>query len=462
MNSSAWFRRVSAALCATVLSVVAFPADTARDWTQLAARPTPDWIRQAVIYEIFPRNFSATGNFAGITAKLDELKALGVDILWLMPIHPVGHLKAKGTYGSPYAVQDYYAVNPDYGTKEDLHRLVEAAHARGLKVVIDIVANHTAWDSVMMAHKAYYKQNAAGEVISPLPDWADVAGLNYANPETRAYMRAMLQYWAREFSLDGFRCDVAFMVPTDFWESVRQDLEKIRPGAFLLAEGVAPDLLVNAFDADYAWPMMKAVNQVIMDGASATELRRVWETEEQGKFPRGALHLRCFDDHDETRAIARFGWNGALAASALMFSLDGLPVLYNGMEVGDTSESGDPALFEKIPVFWHPRQRETFRETYRQLIALRHQHAALTAGSLTWLDNSNAANVVTLLRRGGGEEILTVVNLSNRPQAATLAPVGGPFALLLRAGAAAPGAAELPAVSLGAFEWRIYRRALPQ
>ena len=213
-------------------SLVALPlrADATKDWSAIHARTAAAWVRGAVVYEIFPRQFSQKGDFAGITGRLDELKALGVDVLWLMPVHPLGRLKAKGSIGSPYAVQDYYGVNPDYGTKDDLHRLIDGAHARGMKVIIDMVANHTAWDSVMMSNPRYYKQDKEGHVIPPNPDWTDVAGLNYGNPETRRYMSDMMQYWVREFQLDGFRCDAAGEVPTDFWEQLRQDLDKVRPG----------------------------------------------------------------------------------------------------------------------------------------------------------------------------------------------------------------------------------------
>ena len=445
-----------------LVSALPLRADATKDWSAVPARETPAWVRKSVVYEIFPRQFSQKGDFASITARLDELKALGVDVLWLMPVHPIGHIKAKGSIGSPYAVRDYYGVNPDYGTKEDLHRLIDEAHARGMKVIIDIVANHTAWDSVMMSNPRYYKQDDAGHVISPHPGWPDVAGLNYANPETRRYMIDMLEYWVREFKLDGFRCDVAGEVPTDFWEELRQDLDKASPGLFLLAEGSKPELLARAFDADYAWPMLSAVNKVLMDGAPASEVRRTWEESEQAAFPRGALHLRCTDNHDEARAISRFGWKGALAASAMMFTLDGIPLLYNGMEVGDTTESGDPALFEKIPVFWQPKQRESFRETYRMLIAARHEHPALHSGTVVWLENSSPQNVVSFLRRSDSEECVTLVNFSNRAQqAAVQIKDGGGFTLVLKSGAPTSEAKDsLPTANLGAFEWRIYSRAL--
>jgi cyclomaltodextrinase len=437
----------------------AFAGDPGTDAPAGRARDTPAWIRDAVVYEVFPRQFSAAGNLAGVTERLDDLKHLGVDVIWLMPIHPTGRLKAKGTLGSPYAVRDYYAINPDYGTPDDFRKLVGAAHARGLKVMIDIVANHTAWDSVMMSHPGYYKQDGAGHVLSPHPDWADVAGLNYANPETRAYMRGMMRYWVQTFDLDGLRCDAAGEMPTDFWDEVRDDLDRVHPGLFLLAEADKPELLVHAFDADYAWPMMAALNQVLMDGAPAIDLVRTWTEKEQKAFPPGALHLRCTDNHDEARAVSRFGWKGALAASALMFTLDGVPLLYNGMEVGDATESGDPALFEKVPIFWHPKQREAFPETYRRLIALRHQHPALRRGTLAWLQNSVEENVVSFLRSDGREEMVTLVNFSNRPQRVTVnIEHGDAFTPVL--GSRDSAGTGLPNAALEAYEWCVYRRAL--
>ncbi len=190
---------------------------------QLAAQParhSPQWLSSGVIYEIYLRSFSPVGNLNGVTKRLDDLKSLGVNVLWLMPIHPDGQLKKKGTLGSPYAVRDYYAIDQAYGTKDDLRRLVQEAHRRQMKVIIDIVANHTAWDSVMMAHPDFYRHDKDGNIISPY-DWTDVAALDYSNPKLRRYMLDMLVYWIKNFDLDGYRCDAASEVPTDFWEQAR-------------------------------------------------------------------------------------------------------------------------------------------------------------------------------------------------------------------------------------------------
>src|ERR1051326_7451053 len=160
---------------------------------QQQARPVRDWVRDGVIYEIYPRAFSQQGNFNAITARLDELKDLGVTILWLMPINPIGQEKKKGTIGSPYAVRDYYEVNPDYGSGDDLHRLINEAHKRGLKVILDIVSNQTSWGSVLMKHPDFYKRDAQGNITYP-HDWYDVAALNYENRDLRRYMTNVLRY----------------------------------------------------------------------------------------------------------------------------------------------------------------------------------------------------------------------------------------------------------------------------
>ena len=203
-------------LLAAGMGAGALPGRADQDVSAATARPSPDWLRAGTVYEVFPRDFSAAGNLAGVTARLDDLKHLGVGILWIMPIHPIGEKCRKGDFGSPYSIRDYYAVDPNYGTLADFKELVAGAHQRGMKVIMDLVANHTAWDSVMMAHPDFYKQDAPGHIIPPVPGWTDVAGLNYNSAALREYMIGMLKYWIRQADVDGFRCDVAYMVPTDF------------------------------------------------------------------------------------------------------------------------------------------------------------------------------------------------------------------------------------------------------
>ncbi len=421
----------------------------------LTARRSPKWLTSGVIYELNPRTFSPEGTLNGVTARLDGLAKLGVNVLWIMPINPNGQLKKKGTLGSPYSVRDYDAIDPQYGTKDDLKRLVSGAHQRGMKVILDVVLNHTAWDSVLLAHPDFYKHDKNGQMISPY-DWSDVAALDYSSPKLRQYMTGMLKYWIQEFDLDGFRCDVAFEVPTDFWETTRAELERVKPDIMMLAEASKPELLRSAFDIDYSWPLMATLNNVIMHGETATAVRAIIEQQRE-LFPKGALHMRVSDDHDEERAIARYGLPGALAASTLMFTLDGVPVLYNGMEVGDTTESTSPALFEAPKVFWQiSDKRPQFQKFYAVMIPLRKQQPALQQGELIWIHNSDEAHVVSYLRRSGGEEFLIAVNLSNSPFRGTVEAAQGNWKEVEFGFPAVQTA--LPAISLDAFEFRIYQR----
>ena len=442
------------ALCAT--------PGIAADPTNTAGTKSPDWLRKSVVYEIFPRQFSKEGDFNAITARLDELKDLGVDILWLMPVHPTGQKMKKGSIGSPYAVRDYYAINPDYGSTNDLKRLIAEAHQRGMKVILDIVAGHTAWDSVLLVdHPEFYKKDASGKIIPPNPDWSDVAGLNYENPALRRYMIDMLKYWLKDFGVDGFRCDVAFTVPIEFWETARGELEQLHPEVILLADAnAAPKLVSKAFDMDNSGALDSALNKVMSGIAPAYLLNRSWENTRQ-QFPEGSLHLRFSDNHENIRAVARFGMQGALAAQVLMLSLDGVPLFYNGMEVGDATESADPALFEKLPVFWSPGGRPPLREIYRNLIQLRKQHPAFHDDHVVWLQNTAPADIITISRKDEKDEFVILINLSSRVVTGSVEiPGAEDFTLLKIAGMTALPKSTLPEFQLGGYEWRIYQRPL--
>jgi|KBSMisStaDraftv2_1062788.scaffolds.fasta_scaffold240051_2 glycosidase len=421
----------------------------------LQARPSPEWLKSGTIYQTFVRSFSTSGDLNGVTARLDDLHKLGVNIVWLMPIHPYGQLKKKGSLGSPYAVRDYYAIDPALGTKDDLHRLVLEAHKRQMKVIIDMVANHTSWDSVMMAHPDFYKKDKEGHVTYPY-DWTDVAALDYSNPKLRRYMTDVLLYWIKDFDLDGYRCDAAAEVPTDFWEQARKELDQVKPDIIMLAEAQKPDLLRSAFNIDYAWPMMHTVDDIEMNGEPATKVKEMIE-QQNALFPKGTLHLRMSDDHDELRATTRYGFPGAIAASALMFTLDGAPLIYNGMEVGDSTQSRAPALFEPQKIFWgaaewHPE----YPKFYALMTALRREHPALQQGATIWLHNSNEQHVVTYLRRAGSEEFLIAVNLSNTPFRGSVEAAGNWKEITLPVSKPEPEA--VPFLSLNAFEARIFQK----
>ncbi|CAN5665365.1 alpha-amylase family glycosyl hydrolase [soil metagenome] len=442
-------------IVAFFLSSLVFAQQPTRDFSKETARTSPDWVKDAVIYEIFPRQYSQKGDFNGITNDLDRLKNLGVTVLWLMPIHPIGKLKAKGTIGSPYAVQDFYAINADYGTKADLQKLIGEAHKRGLKVIIDIVANHTAWDSVMMKNPAFYTKNDKGEIIPPVADWADVADLNYDNAELRKYMIEMLKSWVRDYDLDGFRCDVAGFVPTDFWEEARREVDKIKPDTIWLAEWHEPDLLVKAFNLDYSWSMHSALDEVLHGKKPAHHIRETWAAE-KAKFPKNSLHLRFSDNHDERRAIARFGEKGALAAQALVFTIDGVPLVYNGMEVGDTTESGFPALFEKMPIFWDIKvRRPEFPAFYDAMTKLRANSLALRRGETVWVKNSDDDRILTFMRKSGNEEVLVAINMTSAPFFGSVEANGNFEEITPNMEKSANG---LPTLSLDSFGFRIFRK----
>jgi cyclomaltodextrinase len=351
---------------------------------------------------------------------------------------------------------------------------VTEAHRRGLRVILDVVANHTSWDSVLMRRPELYVRDAAGKVQPPSADWNDVAKLDYANPELRALMTTMLARWLRDFDLDGFRCDVAGLVPTDFWEAARRELQKIKPDLFLLAEWSEPGLLVEAFDVDYAWPFHRTLNQVLFGAAPASALRSTWE-DERRHFQRGSLHLRFSDNHDERRAIARFGEQAALAAAALVLTMDGVPLVYNGMEAGDTAESGGPALTERVPILWaNAPRRPEFGRVLTQMVALRRAHAALRQGETQWLSNSDDARVLTYRRGDGREDFLVAINLSSLAWTGTVAlPGSGPFTEVtpemsspLLPGEStpkilAPLPVALPELTLAPWGFRMFRRTPP-
>jgi cyclomaltodextrinase / maltogenic alpha-amylase / neopullulanase len=424
--------------------------------TSQPARSSPEWVKSGVIYQIFPRSFSPEGNLAGVTKRLDDLHRLGVNILWLMPIHPHGELKKKGTLGSSYAVRDYYAIDPTLGTKDDLQQLVREAHQQQMKVIIDMVANHTAWDSVLMAHPDFYKKDKQGNVTYPY-DWTDVAALDYSNPKLRRYMTEMLVYWIKEFDLDGYRCDAAAEIPTDFWEQARIALDRAKPDIMMLAEASKPELLRSAFDLDYAWPLLHSLDDVLMNGKPASALRTTVE-QQRALYPKGALHMRVSDDHDELRAVTRYGYPGAIAASALVMTLDGVPLIYNGMEVGDSTQSRAPALFEPQKIFWQAAEwHPEYPKFYAAMAALRRQHPALQQGMLVWVHNSDEQHVLTYIRRVEAEEFLVAANLSNTPFRGTVeAGAENWKEIVLPVGKA--GQSAMPGVALDAFKFRVFEK----
>ncbi|NBS13786.1 alpha-amylase [bacterium] len=452
----AWLRRPPLGWLGGILSKWADSAE--ESFSKIPARPGPDWLAAAVVYEVFPRAFSKEGNLAGVTQRLAELKHLGADVIWLMPIHPTGEKDKPGPEGSPYAVRDYYNIDPRLGSKKDLIELVETAHGLGLKVILDLVPNHTAWDAVWMKDFDLYRKNSQGEVMYPQPAWKDVAALDYAQPKTRQAMIGVMRYWLHEAKVDGFRCDAACFVPLDFWEEARAALDSDHPSVLLLAEADDPPYLTKAFDLDYDWPLYHSLNRVMLEGKPVTDLRKTWEAS-RATFPQGSRHLSFSDNHDQVRAVARYGMDGAIAAQVLMFTLDGVPLVYNGMEVGDATESTAPALFENKKIEWKEVGRPPIRDLYRSLIAFRKQNKAMTSGEVVWLENSRNREVVSFVRKGEEQEILVVINFSSRPlEVVVRTGEKDAFGVVefsdhLRKGLGTPARLQLPG-----FGWSIFKR----
>ncbi len=270
----------------------------------------------------------------------------------------------------------------------------------------------------------------------------------------------MLKYWIKAVDLDGYRCDTAGMIPTSFWEQARVELNKTKPDIMMLAEADKPELLTNAFDIDYSWPLMNTLRSVLGKSTPAYEIRDTW-AKEVSRYPLGSLRLTMSDNHDQPRAVSCFGVNGALAGSALMFTLNGVPLIYNGMEVGDATESCDPALFEKVPIFWDPSGRPPLRKIYRDLIKIRKQYRAFRLDQVQWVGNSDENDLVTFLRSDDKDEFLVAVNLSSRSIFARLDLVqpDGYEPVKIR-GLDNVDSSPVTKLHLKGFEWRIYHRSL--
>jgi cyclomaltodextrinase / maltogenic alpha-amylase / neopullulanase len=450
-------RRCTLALLLALALAAGLAAEGPAHCGDKAARPSPAWVKNAVIYEVFTRSFSAEGSFREVEKALPRLKELGVTVVWLMPIHRTGTVNRKGHLGSPYATQDYYSIDPMYGTAADLKSLVQAAHGLGMRVVVDIVANHTGWDCVMMEqHPTFYTQQD-GKIIPPVPDWTDVADLDYGNPELRAYMIEMLKYWVRDFDLDGYRCDVANMIPLDFWENARAELEKIKPELLMLAEGDWPQDHLQAFDLTYSWRFYEAMIDAVNRGRDAAWLRKVFE-DEQAMFPKGALIMRFNDNHDKYRAVHLFGDEAALMTAGLTAAIPGVPMLYNGQEIGDPVPSNDPALFEKYDILWYNNvaRMKRFQDFYAGLLALRRGSRALREGSIAFLNVD--PSVFAFQRSAEGETMVVLANLTNRKLSAAVPMAAGEsYRQVFPVGGARVVKAALP-VELGPFEFVVFSK----
>lgn len=375
----------------------------------------PEWSYNAVLYEMNIRQMTVEGTFKAATAHLERLKNLGVDVIWLMPVFPIGIKNRKGTLGSFYSVRDYCAVSEEFGSMAEFDTFVETAHNLGLKVILDWVANHTSRDNKWLTNKPldWYERDNDGEAKIPW-DWSDTAQLNYQNKEVWQGQIEAMKFWITEHNIDGFRCDMAMLTPIEFWQVVRFSLQQIKPDIFLLAEAEEDNLFQNAFDACYSWNLHHTMCDVAQNNAKVFALRDRIYTDLR-RFPKWSMRMTFTSNHDENSwsgsEFTRFE-NALEPMTALTFLLpQSMPLIYTGQEVGYDHSF---AFFEKdaIPNFDENR----YTELYRKLCAIYHSHRALQSadrgGSFIEIDNNAPDCLMTFVREVEGDRVVVIANLS--------------------------------------------------
>ncbi len=411
----------------------------------------------AVFYEVNLRAHAPNATFAGVTARLDSIKSLGANVLWLMPIFPVGAARQVPPMGSPYSVRNYTEVNPEFGTLADFRALVDGAHARGMAVVLDWVANHTSWDNPWLAaHPDWYTQ-VGGTIIYPAgTNWQDVADLNFTSQPMRVEMIQALKYWVTQTNIDGYRCDAADYVPADFWRQALDSLKAVpNRQLILLAEGARRDHFTAGFQLNYGWDFYAQLKRVFgPTQAAAGSLFSIHDAELAG-LPAGARKLRFTTNHDETcwdaPPVTLFGGtDGALAASVVTVGLGQTPLVYNGQEVGCDLKL---PLFDRSTINWN--LNPTMHAQYRRLLHAYRTSPALRTGTLARYQHPD---ILTFTRTAGTETVLVIVNVRNRT--VTYTPptnlIGTNYTGIFPA---ATVTAEVSAtLSLAPFEARMLRR----
>ena len=377
----------------------------------------PEWSYSAVLYELNIRQFTSEGTLNAAIERLPFLRSIGIDVIWLMPIYPIGKEGRKGTLGSYYSISDYKGVNPEFGTADDFRAFISAAHAMGIRVLLDWVANHTARDACWITERPadWYERDEQGVAKVPW-DWTDTAKLNYANHDVWLGEIDAMRYWVEEFGVDGFRCDMAMLVPIEFWQEASHELHKIKSDIFMLAEAEEDNLFDRAFNMSYQWN----VHHIMVDIAKGA--RRVWDLRnaihsERARYPREAMRMSFTSNHDENSwsgsEQSRFGASLEVMTALTFLMPSTMPLIYTGQEVGyDHSFE----FFERdaIPAELYRENRTT--ELYRRLIALKHRERALDAGErggdMIEIENNAKDCMITLVREVEGSRVVAILNLS--------------------------------------------------
>jgi len=381
-----------------------------QDFSQEKIIPAPVWANQGVIYQVFPRVFTHEGDFKALQQKLDYIQRLGVGIIWLMPIYPIGEEGRKGTIGSPFSIKNFRKINFDYGTKEDFQNLVNEIHQRNMKMIIGMVPNHSSNDNNLMKdHPGWFMQDSLGNFAREVDDWSDITDFNYENPEMRQYMKETLIYWVKEFDVDGFRCDVAGMVPFDFWNESLKSLREVKSDIFLLAEWEDPELLMQGFNSDYDWTLYHLLKD-IRDGKKKTAGAISLIQEKDSSYPKNSLPMRFLENHDEQRSLHTFGRDGIESYATFIFTVPGIPLIYAGQEIG---EEVKPSLFEKSELVWTKADSSLYR-MYKNLIRLRKDYSCFTGGVFRPLQTKTSKGSVGAFIREDNETVaLVICNLNS-------------------------------------------------
>ncbi len=379
----------------------------------------PEWTKNAVIYEVNVRQFTPEGTFKAFEKHLPRLKAMGINVLWFMPIYPIGEVNRKGSLGSYYSVKDYKAINPEFGTEEDFKNLVKKIHEMGMYVMMDWVGNHTSWDNVWTkTNPEFFSKNEKGEFYPPVADWSDVIDLNYSNKNLWNAMINAMKFWVDEFDIDGFRCDYAVGVPIEFWAEARKQLEKIKP-LFMLAEASEP-YLHKVFDVTYNWQLKDVMNKIPQGEKNARDLAE-HISDENKYYPCDAYRLNFTTNHDENSwsgtEFERLG-NAVDAFNVFIFTTKGTPLLYSGQEAGLNKRL---RFFDKDTIFWNNLKYEKF---FKELIKLKKENIALWNGSyggeISLLKNDNEKKILTFSRSKGNNVVIAVFNFSSNKQEVTV------------------------------------------
>ncbi|HQD46222.1 MAG TPA: alpha-amylase family glycosyl hydrolase, partial [Kaistella sp.] len=375
----------------------------------------PEWSKNATIYEVNLRQYTNEGTFRSFESHLQRLKKMGVDIIWLMPIHPIGEKNRKGGLGSYYSVKDFRGINPEFGTMQDFKNLVNKIHSMGMYVIIDWVGNHSAWDNPLATtHPHWYTKTRSGN-FQPTPwyDWDDVIDFDYDNPDFRKYMTESLKFWVKEANIDGYRADVAGFIPVDFWENARAELDQIKP-VFMLAEWESRDLYKKSFDMTYSWTLFDKLKDATTQNKGIAGLVE-YLSHDVNSVPKNAYRMVFTDNHDMN------SWNGTPQKNfgdglktSIVFTgvVNGMQLCYSGQEAGLNRSL---KFFDKDPIEWKDHENEVL---FSKLFHLKHENQALWngkyGGEMIRVVNDHQDRVVSFYREKNQDAVLPIFNFSDK------------------------------------------------